>query len=268
MPVSLEDYDMQLTLEWLSGLHGHDTVLRILGGDCFDGLGAGRLHLDEVDMHAREALSQLIEGAILAGMQPPPQPRRTEAAPEVPGPTHHVVTQDLAKSARGFAGNHTTAPTVRQARSNATPSRRRLGGADRSLSIECLRLLSLRNGMDEQVKLGGGEKRLESLYLAIAKVGLLLERKYGVSRQGKLALPLSLESSIILRHRVIKSREVAERHLGEGILGPLKKLWAGCCGWMSTEVVIRLVAEKHSIEVSEELVQEILSQGRDCCEKD
>jgi len=32
---------------------------------------------------------------------------------------------------------------------------------------------------------------------------------------------------------------------------------------MSTEVVIRLVAEKKSIQISEELVQEILSRGRD-----
>jgi len=43
----------------------------------------------------------------------------------------------------------------------------------------------------------------------------------------------------------------------------VRKFWAGCCGWMSTEVVIRLVAEKKSIQISEELVQEILSRGRD-----
>ena len=63
-------------------------------------------------------------------------------------------------------------------------------------------------------------------------------------------------------------REEADRRMGEGIWGPVRKFWAGCCGWMSTEVVIRLVAEKKSIQISEELVQEILSQGRDCCELD
>ena len=99
-------------------------------------------------------------------------------------------------------------------------------------------------------------------------MNLLLEREFGVSRQGNLPLPLSRESSIKLSDRWMKSRERAERQLGEGILGPVRKFWAGCCGWMSTEVVIRLVAEKKSIQISEELVQEILSQGRDCCELD
>ena len=118
MPVSLEEYDLPSMVGWLIGLHGHDTVRGILG-DRFDGLRTGRLNLDEVDMQAREALSQLIEGAILAGMQPPPQPRRTVVPPDAPGPTHHVVAQDLAKSARGFAGNHTTRP--RSGRRARTP---------------------------------------------------------------------------------------------------------------------------------------------------
>ena len=83
MPVSLEEYDLPSMVGWLIGLHGHDTVRGILG-DRFDGLRTGRLNLDEVDMQAREALSQLIEGAILAGMQPPPQPRRTVVPPDAP----------------------------------------------------------------------------------------------------------------------------------------------------------------------------------------
>ena len=265
MPASLEDYDLPSTVEWLIGLHGYGTVRGILG-NCFDGLRARRLDWDEVDAGVREVLSQLIEGAILAGMEPPPQARRPEEPPEEPGPTQHVVAQDLASQPREFAGNRTVPPTVREARPNATPPGRRLGGADRSLIAECMRLHSLRIGLEEQLRLGDGEKRLDSFYLAKAKVNLLLEQKFGVLRPGNLRL--SLKSSIELSHRVIKLREKKQRQLGDGMLGPVRKFWAGCCGWMSTEVVIRLVAEKKSIEMSEELVQEILSQGRDCCELD
>ena len=267
MAALMENFDLPSTVEWLIGLHGYGTVRGILG-DCFDGLRSGRLDWDEVDAEVREALSQMIEGAILAGMEPPPQARRTEVPPEETGPTQHVVAQDLANQPRELAGNHPAPPTVRETRPNATPSGRRLGGADRSPVKECMRLHSLRIGLEEQLRLGGGEKRLDSFYLAKDKVNLLLERKFGVSRQGNLHLPLSLDSSIKLRHRRIRSREEADRRLGEGIWGPVRKFWAGCCGWMSTEVVIRLVAEKKVIQISEELLQEILSQGRDCCELD
>ena len=267
MAALMENYDLPSTVEWLTGLHGYGTVRGILG-DSFDGLGSGRVGPDEVDAEVKEALSQMIEGAILAGMEPPPQARRTEEPPEEPEPAQYVVAQDLASQPREFAGNRPAPPTVREARPNATPPGKRLGGADRSLITECLCLHSLRIGLEEQLRLGGGEKRLDSFYLAKAKVNLLLERKFGVSRQGNLPLPLSRESSIELSHRVIKSREKAERRLAQGILGPVIKFWAGCCGWMSTELVITLVAEKRSIQVSDELMQEILSQGRDCCELD
>ena len=267
MAASRENYDLPSTVEWLIGLHGYGTVRGILG-DCFDGLRARRLDWDEVDAEVREALSQMIEGAILAGMEPPPQARRTEEPPEEPGLAQHVVPQDLASQPREFAGNRIVPPTVREERSNATPSGRHLGGADRSLLAECLRLHSLRIGLEEQLRLAGGEKRVDSFYLAKAKVNLLLEQKFGVSLQGNLTFPLSLQSSIKLRHRTIKSRERADRRLGEGIWGPVKTFWAGCCGWMSTELVITLVAEKRSIQISDELMQEILSQGRDCCKLD
>ena len=265
MAALMENYDLASTVEWLIGLHGYGTVRGILG-DSFDRLRSGRSDWDEVDPEVKEALSQMIEGAILAGMEPPPQARRSEEPPEEPEPAQHVVPQDLASQPREFAGNRPAPPTVREARPNATSSGRRLGGADRSLITECLSLHSLRIGLEEQLRLGGGEKRLDSFYLAKAKVNLLLGRKFGVSRQGNLPLPLSRESSIELSHRRIKSRERADRRLGEGIWGPVRKFWAGCCGWMSTEVVIRLVAEKKSIQISEELVQEILSQGRDRCD--
>ena len=186
-------------------------------GDSFDGLRSGRLDWDEVDTEVREALSQMIEGAILAGMEPPPQARRTEEPPEEPGPAQHVVPQGLASQPGEFAGNRIVPPTVREARPNATPSGRRLGGADQSPIEECLCLHSLRIGLEEQLRLGGEEKRLDSFYLAKAKVNLLLEQKFGVSRQGNL--PLSRKSSIELSHRWIKSRERAERQLDEGILG-------------------------------------------------
>ena len=267
MPVSLEDCDLPSTVEWLIGLHGHGTVRGILGAQ-FDGLRSGRLDPDEVDAEVREALSHMIEGAISAGMEPPPQPRRTEVPPEVPSPTHHEVAQDLASQPRRLPVNRPATPTVREARPNAAPPGRRPGGVDRSKTEECLSLQSLLKALSEQQRLGGGSKRINSFLLAILKVDLLLMRKYGVSRQGDLPLPLSLESSIELSHRVIKSNEKEERQLVEGIWGPVRKFWAVCCGWMSTEVVIRLVAKKYSIEVSDGLVQEILSQGRDCCDLD
>ena len=266
MPVSLENYDPS-TLEWLIGLYGQATVRAVLG-QYFEGLRSGRLNPDEVDTEVREALSQMIAGAISAGMEPPPQPRRSEVSPEVPRPAQNVVAQDSASQPRVFAENHPAPPTARKARPNATPSGRRLGGADRSLIAEYLRLHSLRTGMEEQLRLGGGRKRLGSFYLAMAKVDLLLEQKFGVSRQGNLPLPLSRESSIELSQRAIASIERTQRQLGEGIWGPVRKFWAVCRGWMNTEAVIRLVAERKSIRISDELVQEILSQGRDCCELD
>ena len=267
MPALLENFDLPSTVEWLIGLHGYVTVRGILG-DCFDGLRSGRLDWDEVDTEVREALSQMIEGAILAGMEPPPQARRTEEPPEEPGPTQHVVPQDLASQPREFAGNRPTPPTVREKQPNARLLDNRPAGMSREQVAELQCLIDLREALLEQERLGGGSKRLDSLHLAMAKLNLLLEQKFGVSRQGNLSLPLSRESSIELRHRRIKSRERTDRRLGEGIWGPVKKFWAGCCGWMSTEAVIRLVAEKKSIHISEGLVQEILSQGRDCCELD
>ncbi|MYC39276.1 MAG: hypothetical protein F4X66_20550 [Chloroflexi bacterium] len=86
MAALMENYDLASTVEWLIGLHGYGTVRGILG-DCFDGLRSGRTDWDEVDPEVREALSQMIEGAILAGMEPPPQARRTEEPPEEPEPT-------------------------------------------------------------------------------------------------------------------------------------------------------------------------------------
>lgn len=267
MPVSLEDHDLPSTVEWLVGLYGQATVRAVLGHH-FEGLRSGRLNPDAVDTEVREALSHMIEGAISAGMEPPPTPRQSEVPPEVPRPTQNVVAQDSASQPRVFAENHPTPPTVRKARPNATPTGRRLDEAQRVRLTECLRLHSLRTGIEEQVRLGGGTKRRDSLSLALAKVALLLERKFGVSRQGHLPLPLSRESSIELSQRAIASIERTQRQLGEGIWGPVRKFWAVCRGWMNTEAVIRLVAERKSIRISDELVQEILSQGRDCCELD
>ena len=278
---SLEGQSPPHIIDWLIDEHGEVIVARALGAH-YEGLRAGGMDWDSLDAEVMQSLCGLVNGALAAGavMPAPPEPdaslqsvperppKRVESPPQVAKPPAQGGSQDFTGQSHRLVANPSEMPTVPERLPDTKSPGKRLGEKEHRRNADVPVLLDLWKGLELQEGLAGGDARRDSFYLPIAKVSLLLERKFGVSQRGNPAFSFSLESSIEIRHRVIKLRERAERQLREGVLGPLKKFWAIYCGSMSTDEAISLVAENLSLEISEELMQEILRQGRDCCELD
>ena len=119
-----------------------------------------------------------------------------------------------------------------------------------------------------QENLGGGSKRVESFALARKKVELLAVTKYKLSLQVAKDVTFSRKFEMGLLHRQIKRQEEADYQLASGILGPVRQWWARLCGMMTTEEVIIMTAGYDRLKIPDELLQDIVRQGRGRCEPD
>ena len=266
MSVALDDHYLPTIVAWLVDLNGEAQVRGILGED-FEGIRWGRLGLHAIAPDLQETLCKMVEGAIAAGMKPPP-PEPDEPLQEVFQAPAEGGGQDVRRGPGHSEGRAAEPPPVMK-----SPPRAAASAQAHSEKVRIIRsaVRSRMKDRDVLISLLGHLRKAEELrphdhplnkwiILARHKVLHCLVADYHVRIPDARGHLMPRKEEMAFYSRSIKRSEKEMEELSRR--PPLLRFFLGP-GYLAPEDVLKQVARHQSLTITDELMQAILRQGSD-----
>ena len=266
MSVALDDHHLPTIVRWLVDLNGEVQVRGILGDD-FEGIRSGQTGLQAIDPDLQETLCKMMEGAIAAGMKPPP-PEPDESPPEVLQAPAEGGGQDVRHGPGHSEGRAAAPPPVMKSPPREAPSAqahserpRNIRSAVRSRMKDRDVLISLLEHLRKAQELRPHDHPLNKwIILARNKVLHFLIADYPVRFRDARGHLRPRKEALAEFSRSIKRSEKEMEELSRR--SPLLRFCLGQ-GYLAPEDLLEQVARHQNLKISDELMQAILRQGRD-----